>query len=165
MADQAYERTGRMPSGQKYLKWYIHPGPPEKDYDYYNSDGPWAFGPENEKGRFWIEHTELGGRLGYLKPTSCFYEQPYEKLRPMHPCTVLLHTDPDSPGYKNPIMFKKETLHKVPSMSFYPDFILILFRFYPDVIQILSRFYPDFTQILSKCFRNSLYLNFILIFS
>ena len=60
MADQAYERTGRMPSGQKYLKWYIHPGPPEKDYDYYNSDGPWAFGPENEKGRFWIEHTELG---------------------------------------------------------------------------------------------------------
>lgn len=112
MADQAYERTGRMPAGQKYLKWYIHPGPPEKDYDYYNSDGPWAFGPENEKGRFYIEHTGLGGRLGYLKPTSCFYEQPYSKLRPLHPCTVLLHTDPDSPGYKHPIMFKKENQHK-----------------------------------------------------
>ena len=43
---------------------------------------------------------------------------------------------------------------KVPSMSFYPDFILILSRFYPNFIQILSKFiqtsfkfYPDFIQI------------------
>ena len=32
----------------------------------------------------------------------------------------------------------------VPSMSFYPDFFLILSRFYLDFIQSLSRFYPDF---------------------
>ena len=38
----------------------------------------------------------------------------------------------------------------VRSMSFYPDFIQILFRFYPDFIQILSRLYPDFIQILSR---------------
>ena len=42
------------------------------------------------------------------------------------------------------------TLHSGLSMSFYPDFILILSRFYPDFlktinfIQILSRFYPNF---------------------
>ena len=46
-----------------------------------------------------------------------------------------------------------------PSMSFYPDFILILSRFYSDFILILSRFYPDFIQILSW-----FYPDFILIF-
>ena len=53
-------------------------------------------------------------------------------------------------------------LPKVLSMSFYPDFIQILFRFYPYFILILSRFYfgflkkltlskfyPDFREILS----------------
>ena len=71
----------------------------------------------------------------------------------------------------------------VPSMSFYPDFILILSRFYPnciqilsklypnfiqllskfnaDFIQILSRFYPEFILILSRFLRHSLYPNFI----
>jgi hypothetical protein len=48
---------------------------------------------------------------------------------------------------------------KVPSMSFYPDFILILPRFYPNFIQILSKFCTDFIQILSK-----FYTYFILIF-
>ena len=38
----------------------------------------------------------------------------------------------------------------VPSMSFYPDFILILSRFYPNCIQILSKLYPNFIQLLSK---------------
>ena len=51
------------------------------------------------------------------------------------------------------------------SMSFYPDFILILSWFYPDFILILSWFYPDFIQILSRFFENSLYPNFILILS
>ena len=65
---------------------------------------------------------------------------------------------------------------KVPSMSFYPDFILISSRFYPNVIQILSKFYPNFIlilskfypnliQILSRFFRNSLYSDFIQILS
>ena len=40
------------------------------------------------------------------------------------------------------------------SMSFYADFILILFRIYPDVIQILSKFSPDFIQILSRFYPN-----------
>ena len=42
------------------------------------------------------------------------------------------------------------TINSVPkgsSMSFYPDFILILSSFYPDFILILSRLYPDFIQI------------------
>ena len=43
---------------------------------------------------------------------------------------------------------------KVPSMSFYSDFILILSRFYSDFILTLSRFfrnlhYPNFIQISS----------------
>ena len=45
------------------------------------------------------------------------------------------------------------------SMSFYPDFILILSCFYLDFILILSRFYPDFLkthliQILSWFYPN-----------
>ena len=45
------------------------------------------------------------------------------------------------------------------SMSFYPDFILILSWFYLDFILILSRFYPDFLkthfiQILSWFYPN-----------
>ena len=48
---------------------------------------------------------------------------------------------------------------------FYPDFIYILSWFYPDFIQILSRFYPYFILILSRFFENSLYPNFILILS
>ena len=54
-ADQAHER---MEWGPK-MKWLNHPGPPEIPFDYYNSDGPWAFGPEDEKGRFYIEHTDV----------------------------------------------------------------------------------------------------------
>ena len=41
-----------------------------------------------------------------------------------------------------------QSFSKVPSMSFYPDFILILSKVYFDCIQTLSRFYPDFIQIL-----------------
>ena len=37
-----------------------------------------------------------------------------------------------------------------PSMSFYPEFILILSRFYLDFLLILSKFYPDFIQIFLK---------------
>jgi hypothetical protein len=63
--------------------------------------------------------------------------------------------------------------HKVPFMSFYPDFILIssrfLSRFYLDFIQILfrfsSKFDPNLIQILFRFFRNSLYSNFIQILS
>jgi hypothetical protein len=51
----------RMGKGEK-MTWYIHPGPPDVELDYYNSDGPWAFGPENENGRFHIEHTGLKGK-------------------------------------------------------------------------------------------------------
>ena len=74
---------------------------------------------------------------------------------------------------------------KGPSMSFYPDFIMILSRFCLDFlkthfIQILCRFIliceknlykiwikleKHFFQILSRFFRNSLYPNFILILS
>jgi hypothetical protein len=33
---------------------------------------------------------------------------------------------------------------KVPSMSFYPDFIQILSRFHPGFFQLFSRFHPGF---------------------
>ena len=56
-------------------------------------------------------------------------------------------------------IINQELSPKVPSMSFYPDFIQILTRFYPDFIQILFRFYPDFIQILSR-----FYPDFIQIF-
>ena len=36
--------------------------------------------------------------------------------------------------------------NKVPSMSFYPNFILILSRFYLDTIQVLFRFYSEFLE-------------------
>ena len=38
------------------------------------------------------------------------------------------------------------------SMSFFPDFILILSRFYPDFILISSWFYPNLIHILFKFF-------------
>ena len=38
---------------------------------------------------------------------------------------------------------------KVPSMSFYPNFIQILSKLYPNFILILSKFNPDFIQIYS----------------
>jgi hypothetical protein len=37
------------------------------------------------------------------------------------------------------LLFYAHQIALAPSMSFYPDFILILSWFYPDVIQILSR--------------------------
>ena len=52
--------------------------------------------------------------------------------------------------------------HKVPSMSFYPGFILILSRF---LSRFLSKIYPNFIQILFRFFRNSLYPDFIQISS
>ena len=62
---------------------------------------------------------------------------------------------------------------KVPSISFYPDFVSIISRFYLDFVQILSRFYPDFIQILCRFYPTSkvfwrlilskFYANFILI--
>ena len=61
--------------------------------------------------------------------------------------------------------YQASPFKKVPSMSFYPDFILILSWFYPDFILILSWFYLDFIQILSRFFKNSLYPNFIQILS
>ena len=47
------------------------------------------------------------------------------------------------------------------SMSFYPDFILILSWFYPD----LSRFHPDFILILSRFYPDFLKTHFIQILS
>ena len=48
-------------------------------------------------------------------------------------------------------LFHARHTPKVPSMSFYPDFILILYWFYLDFIQILSRFIKThFIQILSR---------------
>ena len=39
----------------------------------------------------------------------------------------------------NSVLSSNSLLTKALSMSFYPDFILTLFRFYPDFILILSR--------------------------
>ena len=39
---------------------------------------------------------------------------------------------------------------KVPSISFSPDFILILSSFYPVFIQTLLRFYPNFIRMFEK---------------
>ena len=49
----------------------------------------------------------------------------------------------------------------VPSMFFYPDFILIFFKFYPDFILNLFWFNLDFIQILSRFF-SKFYPDFIL---
>ena len=109
-ADQHHERKSQRPK----MTWLNHPGPPEIPLDHYNSDGPWAFGPENEKGRFYIEHTELKGRLGFEDNTSCLFSHEYSSDRTgigfnmWWPCRVVLHTNPNSVGYKHPLMFKKE---------------------------------------------------------
>ena len=119
LADQAHERMG---SGPK-MTWLNHPetlGGPDLPLDYYNSDGPWVFGPENEKGRFYIEHTELKGRLGYEDNTSCIldHEESIDTEFPYwNPCRVVLHTNPNSTGYRNPLMFKKE----IPDMGDCPS--------------------------------------------
>ena len=42
---------------------------------------------------------------------------------------------------------RKRATRKVPSMSFYPDFIMVLSKFYPDFIQICLA--THFIQILS----------------
>ena len=63
-------------------------------------------------------------------------------------------------------------LQKVPSMSLYLDFILILSRYYPDFFPISSRFYSDFIQIISRFYfivypdslENPIYPDFIWIF-
>ena len=105
-ADQAHERMGWGPK----MTWYIHPGPPEIPLDFYNSNGPWTFGPENEKGRFYIEHTELKGRLGFYSNNSCHFNliSSVPSTLNWDPCIVSLHNDPNSVGYRNPLMFKKE---------------------------------------------------------
>ena len=117
-ADQAHERM----SGRPKMTWLNHPGPPEIPLDHYNSDGPWAFGPENEKGRFYIEHTGLKGRLGFEDSTSCLHSQEESTksgFADWYPCRVKLHTNPNSVGYKNPLMFKKiwEDMGDCPSCS------------------------------------------------
>jgi len=104
----------RERKGHHKMPWFNYPGPPERPIDMFNSDGPWAFGPENEQGRFHIEHTELKGRLGYARSNeSCKYfintEYPHHHR---YPCTVMLHMNTSSVGYKNPIMFKKEWADK-----------------------------------------------------
>ena len=48
------------------------------------------------------------------------------------------------------ILSKQKSSTKVQFMSFYPDFILILFRFYHNFIQTLFRFYSDFSLIFFK---------------
>ena len=61
----------------------------------------------------------------------------------------------------------------VPSMSFYPDFILTLSGFLKKsgwnldkvIFPTLSKFYPDFILILSRFFKISLYPDFIMILS
>ena len=114
--DQAHERMG---SGPK-MTWLNHPGPPDIPLDHYNSDGPWAFGPEDEKGRFYIEHTELKGRLGFMDSTSCLLAEPYNGFAQWYPCKVVLHynkSNSDNVGYNNPLMFKKE----IPDMGDCPS--------------------------------------------
>ena len=102
--DQAHERMGWGPK----MTWYNPPGPPVMPLDTYSSDGPWAFGPENEKGRFYIEHTGLNGKIGYVDSDSCKIDKTNQPTKGgWHPCVVMLHTDPDSAGYKHPLMFKK----------------------------------------------------------
>ena len=91
--------------GRPKMKWYNFD---ENPLDWINSDGPWAFGPEDKKGRFYVENTGLNGRLGYFNSTSCKYQGFGENLFHIwDDCLVMLHIDPDSVGYQYPIMFKK----------------------------------------------------------
>ena len=60
---------------------------------------------------------------------------------------VLETTAPLVPLHPQDVAMNLVELHHQMSMSFYSDFILILFIFYPDFIQILSRFYSDFLEI------------------
>ena len=127
LADQAHERMGNGSKFGPKMTWLNHPetlGGPDLPLDYYNSDGPWAFGPENEKGRFYIEHTELKGRLGWegnitrYHPCELIHWYSVETFFPYwNPCRVILHTDPNSVGYRNPLMFKKE----IPDMGDCPS--------------------------------------------
>ena len=57
----------------------------------------------------------------------------------MHSLKVSLRTKFALGDHPYTLLYEMPSNPKAPSMSFYPDFILILSWFYPDFIQVLSR--------------------------
>ena len=110
----------------------------------------WSHLCRNFNGDLLVEISLVSSRCNLLTPFS-FIRCPCS-LQVFFPCRILQYNSNLQSWYDS-------CKTQVPSMIFYPDFILILSRFYPDFIQILSRFYPDFLKthfilILSRFYPN-----------